>query len=219
MARVEGCLPHLHAVPDCGSAAACLWSPAGLNKQEMGQNCLCSAILFYLCGAFCPCLMGGPTRRCLRERYGLPEEPCADCCVACWCQACARECAEECAGKGAVSWVQALLLAGAGPPRAAQAILMGEHLAKHPCPRLVLKDAHTASAACPCSVPGGARAECAARPGQPLPGPHPVRHHRPAHGAAHGLSGQWQRAAAAAQDVPNTLGVAAPTQRTQIALD
>ena len=25
----------------------------------------------------------------LRSQYGLPEEPCADCCVHCWCRNCA----------------------------------------------------------------------------------------------------------------------------------
>lgn len=44
------------------------------------------------CGAVpigCQCIVQSATRTAIRRKYNLKEEPCNDCCVACWCPACA----------------------------------------------------------------------------------------------------------------------------------
>lgn len=63
----------------------------GSNAKDIrGDNCCQQCCLYYLlslCLA-CACLASGP-RRSLREKHGLKEEPCGDCCTHCLCATCA----------------------------------------------------------------------------------------------------------------------------------
>ncbi|KAH7528778.1 hypothetical protein FEM48_Zijuj05G0108200 [Ziziphus jujuba var. spinosa] len=48
-----------------------------------------SGFIYFILGS-CACLYSHTYRAKLRGLYSLPEEPCSDCCVHCWCACCAN---------------------------------------------------------------------------------------------------------------------------------
>ncbi|KAF5842683.1 protein plant cadmium resistance 7 [Dunaliella salina] len=53
----------------------------------------CHLYLLHCCLYFCctpfACIFAGSTRAMVRNKYGLSEQPCNDCCVHCFCSPCA----------------------------------------------------------------------------------------------------------------------------------
>jgi len=60
------------------------------RKIMGGDSCTggCCAYYWLSCIYLCA-LTGAPTRKAIRNKYNLPEEPCNDCCVHCFCGPCA----------------------------------------------------------------------------------------------------------------------------------
>ncbi|GAX81094.1 hypothetical protein CEUSTIGMA_g8528.t1 [Chlamydomonas eustigma] len=59
------------------------------NYHRLHGEGFWGACLLY---AFCPiltCIFASDTRKTVRSKYNLHEEPCSDCCIHCWCSWCA----------------------------------------------------------------------------------------------------------------------------------
>ncbi|KAL6762068.1 PLAC8 family-domain-containing protein [Haematococcus lacustris] len=65
---------------------ACLYGE--IYRKLHGDDFWFACCLYYWCGCF-SCCFANKTRSTLRSKYGLPEDPCSDCCVHCWCNPCA----------------------------------------------------------------------------------------------------------------------------------
>ncbi|XP_058009908.1 cell number regulator 2 isoform X1 [Hevea brasiliensis] len=65
----------------------------GRNAEIIDKNavsCACSGLVFMVLSYVgVPCLYSFTYRSKLRGQHSLPEHPCADCCVHCWCLHCA----------------------------------------------------------------------------------------------------------------------------------
>ncbi|KAL6753698.1 PLAC8 family-domain-containing protein [Haematococcus lacustris] len=61
----------------------------GENAEKIGTSSFLSAAAMYFFFSCCACCFAHETRGALRHKYGLPEEPCSDCMVHCWCSPCA----------------------------------------------------------------------------------------------------------------------------------
>mmetsp|Transcript_27483 Transcript_27483/g.74351 ORF Transcript_27483/g.74351 Transcript_27483/m.74351 type:complete len:102 (+) Transcript_27483:85-390(+) len=70
----------------CGCCLPC--HLYGQNADKVGQSYLLHFCLYCICPSFA-CIYGGSTRTMVRNKYGLNETPCSDCCVHCWCSPCA----------------------------------------------------------------------------------------------------------------------------------
>lgn len=75
---------------DCGICCygffllPCLY---GQNVERLDKTGCCGSCCLYACCATWACAFAGSTRGRLRYKYGLPEDPCSDCCVHFWCSA------------------------------------------------------------------------------------------------------------------------------------
>lgn len=66
----------------------CLYGET-LEHFEGGGCCSPCCIYYLLMSCCCMSCFAGNSRKRIREKYSLPEEPCSDCCVHCWCTQCA----------------------------------------------------------------------------------------------------------------------------------
>lgn len=81
---------------DCGSCCLGIWCPCilyGQNKSATtGEGCIGGCCTFFclqvFAGFLIPCVAAG-NRSTIRQIYGLPAQPCDDCCTYCFCGACA----------------------------------------------------------------------------------------------------------------------------------
>ena len=65
--------------------ATCCFPCAGCSFENDENQAGCFAP--FCCYMICPCLYGCTKRKSFREKYGLRESPCCDCCVN-WCCPC-----------------------------------------------------------------------------------------------------------------------------------
>jgi len=56
-----------------------------MNVACVGQGCVYGLLMLVTCHWLYSCVY----REKLRTKFGLPEEPCCDCCVTCCCDPCA----------------------------------------------------------------------------------------------------------------------------------
>uniref|UniRef100_A0A7S0WN92 Uncharacterized protein n=1 Tax=Chlamydomonas leiostraca TaxID=1034604 RepID=A0A7S0WN92_9CHLO len=65
----------------------CVTYGQNVERLQNGSGFFGACLLYYCC-ACCACFFAGGTRGQLRQKYGLKEDPCSDCCVHCWCSPC-----------------------------------------------------------------------------------------------------------------------------------
>ena len=61
---------------------------ADILALTSGQGKCGNCCTFCCIGPCCPCVMTAG-RVAVRQKYGLPEDPCSDCCIYFWCTNCA----------------------------------------------------------------------------------------------------------------------------------
>mmetsp|Transcript_11600 Transcript_11600/g.28434 ORF Transcript_11600/g.28434 Transcript_11600/m.28434 type:complete len:111 (-) Transcript_11600:207-539(-) len=61
----------------------------GQNVDKLKGNGFMGPCLLYFCCPCFACIFAGQTRKEIREKYGLKEEPCHDMLVHCFCSPCA----------------------------------------------------------------------------------------------------------------------------------
>lgn len=79
---------------DCPTCCYVCWCPCfaygGLRSELEGGGSCWPCCLYCLTIECCvpQCCLGPRRRKTLRTKYGLPAEPCGDCCVHFWCHPC-----------------------------------------------------------------------------------------------------------------------------------
>ncbi|XP_060669973.1 cell number regulator 2-like [Ziziphus jujuba] len=77
---------------NCLTTCCCPFITFGQKAEILdgGKTSCCAAGFIYFILGSCACLYSHTYRAKLRGLYSLPEEPCSDCCVHCWCACCAN---------------------------------------------------------------------------------------------------------------------------------